>query len=107
MFSSSIPTSNIPSMGGNPMFTLNTFRRSLLIAMASLPLKKDKKMMTRKAKILPPKKAFGPNIVQQERKIAMIVKSKVRVVATSPVGGQQGLVTWFSCKHLNILLILP
>eukprot|EP00091_Calanus_sinicus_P001525 TRINITY_DN11529_c0_g1_i1.p1 TRINITY_DN11529_c0_g1~~TRINITY_DN11529_c0_g1_i1.p1 ORF type:complete len:125 (+),score=21.32 TRINITY_DN11529_c0_g1_i1:59-433(+) len=107
MFSSRIPTSSIPSMGGKPIFTLKIFMTNLLMAMKSLPLRNDRKMMTRKAKILPPKKAFGPSIVQDARKIAMMVRSNVSVVATSPVGGQHGFVAGFSCRHFRALLSFP
>ena len=60
------------------------------------------KIKTRSANIVPPTSAIGPKTVRAVAKMAIIVKTRVSVVATSPVGGQKGCVTRFDC---NLVLV--
>ena len=57
----------------------------------------------RSANIVPPTSAIGPKTVLAVAKIATMVKMRVKVVATSPVGGQNGCVTRFVCKVVFVI----
>ena len=88
MFFKRIPTISIPRSGGSFKSILKFLFRIQQRNVINSPPSRAKTISISKAKIVPPTSATGPRTVLAVKNIAMIVNMTVRVVATSPVGGQ-------------------
>ena len=63
-------------------------------------------MRARSAKTVPPGAAMDPRMVQAERKVEMVVRTKVNMLAVQPLGGQVGEEEGESVTASTVLTVL-
>merc|ERR1719278_1842493 len=93
-----------------PMSTWQYFLMRKLNNSNNFPPSSASRMRMRRAKIVPPMSAIGPRTDLAATNTVMMVRTRVRVVATSPLGGQKELVYLFSCSCdfvLDIDFLMP